>query len=129
MTDLPSLIARLEQAEGPSRELDWRIAEAFGVPYKGGASSNWPPFMPGSAFDKSIPHLTSSLDAAVALAERKFPTEQVLIGWKQTETTKPWARVGRWPDPDATGATPAIAVCIATLIATLKASAVQENRA
>jgi len=61
MADRSSLIAQLEKAEGPDRELDgdiWRYAmssETRGVKFG------------------PVPHLTSSIDAAVSLAERVLP--------------------------------------------------------
>ncbi len=67
MSDLSSLIARLEKAEGPSAELDAEIAIALGV-------------IPGRDwwsmdYIKSgiLGRYTSSIDAAVSLAERVLP--------------------------------------------------------
>ncbi|NEI71069.1 hypothetical protein GR212_15930 [Rhizobium lusitanum] len=114
---IQDLIAKLESADGASRELDWRIAEAFDIPEKWMRSSDWPPFMVGSKFDKGIPAFTGSLDAAAKLAERLLAGAQVMIGWNQTPSTKPWARFGAWTGADATGATPAIALIIAALSA------------
>lgn len=33
MTDLTTLIAKLEAAKGPDRELDWMISDSFSYPH------------------------------------------------------------------------------------------------
>lgn len=155
---LSDLVARLESAEGPDRELDAEIVfDVFATPVGKHKEDDGPigyirlddqPSwnlglrFPGkdrawfAATRKQIkgetllierdgayvlmnslrvPELTSSIDAAVSLAERVLPGRSVMIGWRQSSETRPWARVGLWPDPDATGATPAIALVLATL--------------
>lgn len=99
MTELTSLIERLEKAEGPSRDLDAAIFDAI----------------PPTTDAPYPPEFTSSIDAAVSLAERVLPGRSIMMGWRQSSETRPWARVGLWADPDATGATPAIALVLATL--------------
>lgn len=65
------LVERLDVASEGSRELDWRIAEMFAIPEPWRVAVGvWPPFVPGSKYDKEIPSFTTSLDAALALAER-----------------------------------------------------------
>lgn len=111
------LIAKLEAATGPDRELDWRIAEKFDIPDRWPASTQWPPFSPKSKYDKSIPTLTASIDAAVALAERVLPD----AGWAVAVNRIDRRYVGRiWSgeidDGKANaGSTPALALCIAIL--------------
>lgn len=133
MADLTALIERLEKADGPDRELDELIrcallAEPGAYVEKSQFNGEWciykgewagrpklyerPRSVPRELWDGS---LTASIDAAVALAERVLPGRSVMMGWRQASNTKPWARVGLWPDPDATGATPALALVTATL--------------
>lgn len=73
MTDLEQLIGRLEAASEGSRPLDWLIAEELGDEAFRLKAAAWPPFAPGSKIDKGIPAYTTSIDAIVALIERKLP--------------------------------------------------------
>jgi hypothetical protein len=108
MTGLDELIARLEKATGPDARLDTDIMIALGQ----WTEREWWSF----DYQKHTPaNLTSSLDAAIDLMEKVLPDAQVLIGFKQTEETLPWARSICRHAPDATGRTPAIALCIAIL--------------
>jgi hypothetical protein len=59
--------------------------------------------------------LTGSLDAALGLVDRALPGAGLLIGRHQTPETRPWARIGPWHAPDATGATLPLAVLAALL--------------
>lgn len=99
---LSEIIERLEKATGPNYAIELAIKTAFEPDRVG------------------IPSYTASVDAAIALANRVLPRRSVMMGWRQTSETRPWARVGLWPDPDATGATPAIALCLASLRALSK---------
>lgn len=109
-----SLITSLEQAGEGSRGLDARIEKAVGLAVALDGA--------GRATDAvgtryRVPHYTTSLDCALALAER--------LGWpfwsggKGTENA--WAHLyDRHPDQDgpthnAKAATPALALCIAIL--------------
>lgn len=58
--DLSALIARLEAAEAGSRELDWAVGAALFTGVRGCAA----------------PNATTSLDAALALAERVLGRDQ-----------------------------------------------------
>lgn len=64
---------------------------------------------------KVVPKYTASLEAAFSFSTKIAPSRPVLVGWNQTAKTLPWARVGQWSGADATGANPAIALCIAVL--------------
>ena len=75
MGKLTELIERLEAASEGSRPLDWLIAEELGDEAFRLKAAAWPPFAPGSKIDKDIPAFTTSLDAIVALIDRK------LTGW------------------------------------------------
>lgn len=121
--DLSALIARLEAAEAGSRELDAAVADVLfprftrdgeAVP---GFPGRWP-FAPGSAHDAEVTPVTTSLDAAVALAERVLP------GWQVGMWTTKQNAVGSVLREDggafdANASTPALALCIATLRAKL----------
>ena len=64
MTDLPSLIERLEKAEGPDRELDQEIAKACGwqyVPASPFTRDGW--ISPDYQDYDEAPYYTASLDA------------------------------------------------------------------
>lgn len=67
--DMTTLERRLEEATGPSRELDWAIADATGYfdafERVGYDRHNFD--------DDDLPRYTSSLDAAVALVKRVLP--------------------------------------------------------
>jgi len=85
MADLLDLIARLERAEGPDRELDCQIAVAvdgfYELPPKweggpvgyGYTDAEGTPIHPGHGGDQLVRRYTSSIDAAVSLAERVLP--------------------------------------------------------
>ncbi|MFC3072401.1 hypothetical protein [Shinella pollutisoli] len=67
MSDLSSLIARLEAAEGPSRKMDTEIAMALGIiPDREWWSIDY-------LKSDVIGRYTISIDAAVSLAERVLP--------------------------------------------------------
>lgn len=87
MTDLAALLARVEGASGPDREIDGDIATAFNWRPQAQArqrGEGWYWFAPDGSF-QALPAYTASLDAVVALAE------QVLRGW--------WWGIGRYgPD-------------------------------
>lgn len=68
----------LDEATGPSRDIDWKIAEALNLPEPWKPSAVWPPFMDGSKFDKAIPQFSASIDAAAGLIDHLQP------GWYWT---------------------------------------------
>lgn len=99
---MDDLIAKLEAAESGSRELDVAIWDALG-----GWSVNNPP------------SYTTSLDAALALAERVLP------GWfLSLDTSGVHARlwIGERPSFAGLAATAPLALCIAILKATREKS-------
>lgn len=103
MSDLSSLIARLEKAEGPSHELDRLIASV--VLGRSIGVSKW----------------TASLDAAVSLAERVLPNWHADIDLLSPPpmSDKFGARLfdanGSWQNVAAEAITPALALVLATL--------------
>lgn len=130
------LIARLEAAESGSRELDALIADAFDpIPEQhDGFSGRWP-FAPGSPFCTKTAPVTTSLDAALALAGRVLPgwawsvngPDRLMMGDKASayavlaapETNgavEPWA-VDREVH-EGSGNTGPLALCLAILKAT-----------
>ena len=75
----PCLIERLEAVGEGSRELDWRIADLTGHPsFERKVEGLWPPFAERSRSDSAIPAYTTSLDAALALAERVLDSKSAL---------------------------------------------------
>lgn len=68
--NLLELAGMVEHAANGSRELDWHVAEALGHEAFARTSSIWPPFMDGSAMDRSIPAYTASIDAAMTLVPK-----------------------------------------------------------
>jgi hypothetical protein len=124
MNDLTSLSERVEGAGGPDRELDAALACAVDP----GRAGYWPnPVIPDGALvnDNGImcraEAYTASLDSALGLVDRVLPGAGLLIGRHQTPETRPWARIGPWNAPDATGATLPLAV-LAALLKALAAS-------
>ena len=122
---IAELIERLEKAEGPDREID---ADLVCVCCPGALVSQYiasdaePSVFHAHALglsDRSdVPAYTSSLDAALSLVERKLPG----VHWSVSNAAvKPRANV--WmPQPTrpimgpySSGATPALAVCLALL--------------
>lgn len=101
MSDLVSLAEKCERGSGPDREIDGLIAAAT-LPAR---SDGWKPWAmsggyvltetgdkprPGMGQFVAAPHLTTSLDASVALLERVLP----LAEWELTTTGfKPGATV------------------------------------
>jgi len=105
MTGHSALIARLEAAEAGGRELDYEIRDALNDPH-------WNIRVPAD--------WTTSLDAALALAERVLPGWQITLSTKGGEMP-PWVQIYPLPleednylDPEF-AATPALALCIAIL--------------
>lgn len=120
----PDLIERLEKAEGGSRELDVAICcavhdgpdwakEAY-FPLKGGIGL----YTNGKGGPGlTAPCYTTSLDAALALAERVLPDARAQIntgtGWVRLLTADGRYDYGFFAS--ARAATPALAMCIALL--------------
>lgn len=123
MTDLAQLIARLEAASEGSRPLDWLIAEEIGDEAFRLKAAAWPPFAPGSKIDKDIPAFTTSLDAIVALIERKLPGHAWMLSSPDKLLSNPLCQgevaEGEFSFETTKGCapTPALALCIAFLTA------------
>lgn len=115
---LSEIIERLEKANGPSKELDfWLSVRVFDpCDYTTEELQRDIDLVGIDGMHIDAP-FTSSVDAAIALAEKVLPGEPVIMGWAQTLETRPWARVGAWSAPDATGQTPALALVTAVLSA------------
>jgi len=81
MTDLPALLARVEAATGPDRELDRDLMLAIGGAREIDDDLFYGPGEIAWYFGRyeddcnmpPLPHLTSSLDATVALVRKKRP--------------------------------------------------------
>ena len=112
------LITRLEEAAEGSRELDLRVFEHFDRVN----GERWTEADLDYALtdpDRTInpPHLTTSIDAALALAERVLPGWDFIVGRTNGGLTI-HAQVG--PGEMQFGNTPALALCIAILKANHK---------
>ena len=110
---LPSLIASLREAGEGSRELDeavWRAANPGSTLFRVHGSSVRP--------------FTTSLDAILGLIREKLPDEQAVWqvgtdfgGWVGAHICCHTVGMGRPKNYNAQAATPALALCIALLLA------------
>jgi hypothetical protein len=131
---IPEIIEALEKAEGPSRGIDAEISmTALGMRMEN-KLADYPDEVPvfvvhdgnsSGSIEVMFPRFTSSVDAALALHERVLPG----WFWRCGETPlfpKGWAYVSRTDasncdkkdeaaSSDGKAASPAIALCIATL--------------
>ena len=108
MTDL---ITRLSKLEGPDREVDREIAKLFNMPWDYSAEWIKKRDEEGNRFDVPVAFpYTSSVDAAIALAERVLPGCDLTIRSKHK-----MAWIDGLKGEIAYGANPAIAACIAIL--------------
>ncbi len=105
MTDLKSLIAKLETAKKGSRELDWDITIIIEFPRNGSA----PPY-------------TTSLDAALTLVPEgcyetilSWNSMKSEFGYCRMNVRGPFGKHGWHEDRIGEGKTPALAICIAAL--------------
>ena len=113
MTDLSELLAKLEAAEGPSRELDAELAKLDGLTH------------PVGVLGVECPLYTSCLNAITALVEASLPplkhfSDQPSEGWKfgvyrlvLPGSWTAWIRKHGEDGVDAKARTPALALCIA----------------
>lgn len=132
MTDLTSLIEKLEKAEGASRGLDAEISAVvephlFDAPgftpirpipnFRYDSGENVIRFEGGGLMDvRFFPPVTSSIDAAVFLAERVLPGWRHAYEKRTNGTCLAWADIAdEEPAVPTTAATPALALVLATL--------------
>lgn len=118
--DLSALIARLEAAEVGNRELDCEIARAMGWGVHN-ARRNGLWVVPFGEYDTCDPeavfalgNYTTSLDAALALAERVLPGWQIGM-WTTKQNAVGSVLRADGGAFDATSSTPALALVIAIL--------------
>lgn len=124
--DLSALIARLEAAEVGSRELDAHVevaVRAFEAAETGLSREHWAKWIVSRDFWVEDEHtayqptpVTTSLDAALALAERVLPGWD----WQITKGADEMALAcvqhsRRVSGPEVCASTPALAICIAIL--------------
>ncbi|MFD2248889.1 hypothetical protein FHS82_000998 [Pseudochelatococcus lubricantis] len=86
---LRSLLARVEAAEGPDRELDRDIAISFGRPWDYAADwGGWGYGADGMRIEKPVAQpYTASIDAVVALIDRALPERSWSISLHRTGST------------------------------------------
>ena len=134
MSALKELLERVEKAEGPDRELDGAIADALGLAPDNltRVSATYYEYTPDP--DKGwweAGRYTASIDAAVALVEKKLPGCALAIGtMKFIQPGVPWATIwttGGDPKWNADAKTPALAL-IAALLKALIASELQSSQ-
>lgn len=129
MTDLQSLIIRLEKATGPDRELDAEIWAAVRPDLRSAvAFAQWKGLRPrGEDWDTAFanycreraPHFSRSVDAALTLVPEGW---QWVVGGDRAANGGPWADV----QPNHTGVTkthaptPSLALCTAALKARME---------
>lgn len=118
---LDELIEKLEKAEGPNYRLEIDIFKLFNPEYAEYVEGRGGLVHVNDGEDQRVlsnvraPNYTASLDAAVALAERVLP------GWRWAVTSRgtAWCNTADLPTPSihlrADAATPALALCLATL--------------
>lgn len=139
--DLSAFIARLEAAEAGSRELDAHVevaVRAIEAAKTGLAREHWAKWIVSRDFWVEDEHtayqpapVTTSLDAALALAERVLPGWRVGLNSDHDRGPLWSAQVKRrgetWRPIGELAPTPALALCIATLRAKLDGDEVNKN--
>jgi len=112
MSGLTHLIALLKRADGPSRDLDYRLAHAVGHPSRVPLEL-LPHLMEGSKAAKAVPLFTASLDAAVTLVPE---------GWEWSVRLSPHGHfeayhARKWESGSDRSEAPtaALALCLAAL--------------
>lgn len=114
------LIERLSELTGPDREVDYRLQNFF---EHGVRAIGWRPLhgdYKRGARENGAPQFTSSLDAVLALVERKLPGFAYALG-SGGEEDLPWACLTAPEEPFQDFAATAITTQSALLIALLKA--------
>lgn len=115
-------IGLLREAGAGSRPLDALVAQAVGwrkingqiADDKTGAVQNgtlW--LIPNSEKPSKLPHYTSNIEAAYLLVQQACPSGVSGFSWQNGSAT---AQVGE-NGPRASAATPALALCLATIMA------------
>lgn len=120
MTDLSELIARVEAATGPDREIDRAIKEAFGHDWDYSADWDYWDAIKREKASRPVAKLyTGSLDAAMTLVDPRA------LWAHGSMEDGPFARLC-WPQPnggfvggyvEANAATVPLAICLAALSA------------
>jgi hypothetical protein len=121
VTDLAALLARIEQADGPDREIDAALYWHFVETNKDEMTLPWTTslFMAGDILGRPREAYTASIDAIVALIERALPA---LTGWALYSYGRAYLFTPESMDDPATGedtvlathkASPALALCAA----------------
>ena len=101
------LADRIEQADGPSRELDAEIAQALGFTVCPEPSRASPRIYGGDISKgnkRNLPAFTASLDAAMSLVKDEW-RESIHLTWNRAIV---WDSIGR-------ASTPALALCAAAI--------------
>ena len=105
MTNLTELADRVETLDGPCYDTDELIGITVGFDFQ---------FELGGAISRPPPHYTASLDAAMTLVPEGF--DWLRKDFRTMTVVMPAADQKAWGRHiDATGATPALALCAAAL--------------
>lgn len=111
--DLTRLLARIESATGPSRDLDQDLYDLVWLGLD----------VPREEPLPHCPKFTASLDAAIALCERVLPGCNYRVEWQAKAATpeRGWASFGKSGEQEcAYGYTPALALCAAIIKARME---------
>ena len=81
MGDIAALLERVRAAKGPDYEIDCEIAQAleFETTFSEDDGSCFVRFQPGALIMLPVPSYTASVDAALALVERKLPGAEMKL--------------------------------------------------
>lgn len=106
------VIRNLQSASAGSKELDGQVAAAVGWKMQSQAEQVvW--ISPSAQVYKTVPAYTTNVQDATELARNVLPTETGGFGWEDGRGS---AKIGS-NQPAVEAATPALALCIASLVA------------
>ncbi|WP_266029914.1 hypothetical protein [Brucella intermedia] len=107
-----SLITRLSKLDAPDREVDAAVFRYLA----GNPTDHWFSFGEDLYTDETVPHITGSTDAVIALAKRVFGKVGYSVAETEDDEEAPFAFIHVNGEAYlGEGATPAIALCIALL--------------
>lgn len=137
---LTELLGKLHAAKGPDRELDAMLCQGMSLePWTGWWRTQSPAFASGSNLDLETPHLTGSIDAALALLDKQL-SGIIDVSWSYESSDAavwPAATVRWYPIPSdergwraeiGSAASIPLAICSAALKALLAQTEASDGR-